>query len=155
VVTPAKVASMPAKEMPAEAARMPATTTNICVAKTRLAEANHQNTHGKMPPSNSRMPGKLHITKVVAREQTVTMTVTWPWRKPAIAGRRTQRVRGKWDLGSEIATWHQMMHASSLTESICRRYWRSKAYWDPSALDPDHEGTTSVELSASPGHEDI
>jgi hypothetical protein len=54
-----------------------------------LAEVNHQNTQGQTPPSNSRMSGKLHITKMVAREQTVTMKVTHPWRMSAIIGRRT------------------------------------------------------------------
>jgi hypothetical protein len=120
--------------MSAEAARMSARVTSLGAVRTWLAEVNRQNI--QMLPSNNKMSGKLHIIKVVARGQTAMMMVTRPWRMSATAGKRTKCMRGKWDLGWEIVTWHQMMLASSLTESFCQKSWRSEALWDPSALGP-------------------
>lgn len=132
--TPVEVTRMPAREMLVGEARTPAIAIDLGAVKTQLAEVTHQGTQGQMLPSSSKMPGKLHIIKVMARGKTVTMTVTQPWRMPAIVGRRTQHMRGKWELGWETDTWHQMTHVSSLTESICQRSWWSKARWDPSVL---------------------
>ena len=85
---------------------------------------------------NSKVSGKLLIVNWVARPKTDMMMVTRPWSMPVTKGMGSRSPRVPLDLGWGSGTCRHVMPATISTESIYRKYFKSKARQAQVALGP-------------------
>ena len=163
---PANARSAEEIDMPVRASSAPAKIIRPGMVVTRLAGANHLGIRHLTLIDNTRVPGNLFGIKAPAQGQTAMMMVIPPWRKPVTREMSVKCRRVRWDPGWEAASTRHMMPDTSLTESFCQEFLRSKVLRVPLVLDLGCRGGFTadamgwLEIGADgrwryPGREDV
>ena len=116
--------------------QIPAKETMVSVGLIRQLEISHLGIRHQTHLGNNMVLGILLSNKEVTKSPTGMIMVTRLWRGTGTEDLYIWRPRVRSDLGWELASFRHMMSATSLTESICLNFWRSKAHLVLLVLDP-------------------